>query len=233
MSCYDVLKGPLASAFALEVPALAFVAAQALAVATDRLLTCPKSEFVAEPVTPDEAVAIAAYTFDLRPSFMSEDVTGEGRDNFYMVLNATLRKRNTISPQVLMVLRPYLTYLLRGLKKVKPISGIMAFRGVPAASLDAVFQEYSVGRMVHWSGFTSSTINLLTARTFAGGPGGVVFVITVVDGRTVKELSAFRSEDEILLSPNSKFIVASAATEDKDGYFVVQLIQMKEGDYVF
>lgn len=139
----------------------------------------------------DEAIAIASYTFDL--GLNSEDPDNEGRDNLYYVLNLLLRERHA---QKMKILKPYLTYLMRGLAKLPPVDE-RVYRGVPASNLDIVFEKYLVGMHVHWRAFTSTSTIIARAMQFAQGPGGIIFRINCVQGRRVASYSAVPVEDEV------------------------------------
>ena len=73
--------------------------------------------------------------------------------------------------------------------------------------------------------------SLEAARRFAGADG-VVVKIDVQSGRDICPLSCFPTEDEILLSPNHKFVVQSATGGYVDGeHTFIDLLQM-EGDWL-
>ena len=72
-------------------------------------------------------------------------------------------------------LKPYLTYLMRGMGNL-PAVVARVFRGI-------VVEKYQAGSEVHWSAFTSTTINLIKAKNFAEGTGGIICRIDVLYGR--------------------------------------------------
>ena len=141
----------------------------------------------------DEAVAIVSYTFDLGKRGSKNDE--EDRSNLFYVLNLVLRERHEAKMRAL---RPYLTYLIRGLSKLSAVE-LLVFRGVPASNLDVVreCQKYRNGVKVHWSAFTSTSSDIVRAKHFAQGPGGIIFRINAVDGRRVAPYSALPMEDEV------------------------------------
>ena len=139
----------------------------------------------------DEAVAIASYTYDL--GFKSKDPLNEGRDNLYFVLNIVLRDRQG---PMMHALKPYLTYLMRGLSKLPAVEE-RVYRGVPSSSLNIVYDRYKAGVQVHWSAFTSTSTSIAKAKSFAQGRGGVIFRINAVQGRRVAAYSALPNEDEV------------------------------------
>ena len=195
-----------------RVQQLAFIVVESQRIASDRLSRSPPGTI---RLTEDEALAVAAYTFDL--GFNSEL---EGEDNLYNQLNDCLRERNV---QRMTLLKPYLSYFLRALTKFPAVQATV-YRGVPADCLGVVREKYKVGTKVSWSAFTSTYTDIATAKQFAQGPGGVVFRINnVLNGRS---LSPFCTIDcEVLLSPNSVFIVIAECLQDADGYIIVNMVE--------
>jgi len=201
---------------------LSLIVEESQRIASDRLSRLPAG---ALRLTTDEALAVAAYTFDLGLSSESED----GADNFYNQLNDCLRERNA---QKIIRLKPYLSYLLRALAKFPTIEATV-YRGIPAENLSIVQEKYKMGTSVHWSAFTSTSTEIAQAKQFAQGPGGIIFRIKVINGRCVSLYSYCRSEEEILLSPNSAFFVTAECHPDADGYMLVDMVERREEGYVF
>ena len=227
--CADVLMS-LVALMKATVPEMLHVITESVKKSRDCLA---RYKPTLDVPSPDEALAIVAYTFDLRPGFMSDDETGEGCDNFYYQLNIILRKRSTMAPHTMVLLRPYMYYMSTGLKRLPKQSGVIGYRGIPSACVDLVREKYESGTVVHWSDFTSVFKSLGVARQFAG-PEGVIFRVQIHDGRCVKDFSFLPNEDEILLSPNSKFVVTASLVADPDGmgFLFVDLTQIL-ADYVF
>jgi hypothetical protein len=227
-SCVDVLTS-LVDLMKATVPQMSHVIKESVKKSRD-CLTRYKS---ADALSPEQALAVVAYTFDLRPGFMSEDETGYGLDNFYYQLNNILRERSAMSPQAMMLLKPYMYYVITGLSRLPQLSALTGYRGIPSTCVDLVREKYVPGTVVHWSGFTSVSKSLGVAREFAG-PEGVIFRVQIHDGRCVKDFSFLPNEDEILLSPNSKFVVTASLVADPDGmgFLFVDLTQIL-ADYVF
>ena len=170
-------------------------------------------------------VCYAAYTYDL--GFNS---ACDGEDNLFTVLNNVLRER---LPAKMLLLKPFLAYLLRGLAQL-PVATGLVYRGVPAPTRPAIDEHYTLGADVHWSGFTITTLDPARARAFAQGPGGIIFRITLVNGgRRVSAYSAFPSESEVLLSPNARFIVTAPCRENPDGYCYVDMLERAGEGIVF
>jgi len=69
-------------------------------------------------------------------------------------------------------------------------------------------KEYTVGRKIHWTGWTSTSRDISRAKNFAGSCG-IIFVIRVSYGKLLGNYSVFPKEMEILLFPNSCFLVLS------------------------
>eukprot|EP01106_Pelomyxa_sp_JSP_P003724 TRINITY_DN1564_c0_g1_i1.p1 TRINITY_DN1564_c0_g1~~TRINITY_DN1564_c0_g1_i1.p1 ORF type:complete len:227 (+),score=52.49 TRINITY_DN1564_c0_g1_i1:336-1016(+) len=182
------------------------------ALASYRLLHIPPGS---PQLSKDQALAIALYTFDLSIS----STQGDGSDNFYHNLNTLLRRR---SGPVMEAIKPYLWYLLSALAALPKWQGV-AYRGVPPDTLPLIKQKYRQGITVHWSSFTSTTVSLDKAKEFAR-PGGVVFTIQVTNGRNVENYSAAR-EGEVLLDPNSRFVVAENLAP-LDGFYHLHLVQL-------
>ena len=71
-----------------------------------------------------------------------------------------------------------------------------------------------------------------TFQEFAQSPGGIIFRLKVLTGRSVVSFSAFPTEQEVILGPNTSFIVFQAATLENDGFYYVTL-QERIGKYIF
>jgi len=100
------------------------------------------------------------------------------------------------------------------------------YRGLPISELDKVQSEYTKGRRIHWSAFTSTTDDYNIAWENFAKRTGIVFRINIVTGKKIKEYSVLCSEDEVLLSPNMAFIVLDKVMWDVEHEcWVVNLIQ--------
>mmetsp|Transcript_22197 Transcript_22197/g.48250 ORF Transcript_22197/g.48250 Transcript_22197/m.48250 type:complete len:214 (-) Transcript_22197:30-671(-) len=203
-----------------RVTQMQFIADESTQVANSCLQRSPT------PLLPlDEAVAVGAYSYDL--GFNSQCADGE--DNLFVQLNVVLRQRNA---QTMRLLKPFLTYLMRGLTALPPFEG-KVLRGIPASNLAIIQQHYAAGIDVHWSAFTSTTTSLDTAKQFAGPPGGVIISINVLTGRRIAQYSAIPNEEEVLLSPNCGLIVANAVTLEVDGYYYLEMVERRGEGYIF
>jgi hypothetical protein len=97
-----------------------------------------------------------------------------------------------------------------------PIHNGAVFRGV---QLPAMLYKghYRVGRLVEWTGFTSTSRS--ASQAVAIGLGSmdvdehtaprriVLFRIQVLDGKCIESISQYSSEEEVLILPQSRFVV--------------------------
>ena len=175
----------------------------------------------------DQGLAVVAYTFDLRD--LSE--TLDGSDNLYHQLNVVLRQREEAA---MARIKPYLAFLRRGLAALPAVEDTVfrGLRGTPEA-MDMIRANYTVGKSIHWSAFTSTTLDILKAKDFTGGPGGILFRIKITSGRSVNAYSAHPDESEILLSPNSKLVVFTGCSLHRDGYYYVDLVETRDDTFTY
>lgn len=227
MSCKEYMR---TSNFKDALPGIGdlhYICDNAIILAEDRLnhqLIAPELQ-CNQQLSFDEAVAIAAYTFDLGLNGNKED----GSDNLYYILNVVLRERNAAKMQKL---KPYLYYLMNGISKLPLVSSDIVYRGIPESALSFVQSNYKLGTHIHWSSFNSTSRSLQKAIDFAG-PRGIIFRIKVINGRDLYHYSAIQEEDEIILSPNSRFIVTAECTLLPDkGYYRLKLIEQRVNDRV-
>jgi len=160
----------------------------------------------------DEILAIVLYTFDLKMS-------GTREENLYFQLNCMLQKRNITQ---LELWKGYLYFLQKGLSCLDN-QKIKVYRGIPQEKLSLIQKEYTLGRRIHWSAYTSTSSDIDTALGFAS-PGGIIMEISVTTGKFIAEYSILANESEVLLSPNMGFYVATEVVKKGD-YFFVNLVQ--------
>mmetsp|Transcript_69386 Transcript_69386/g.185132 ORF Transcript_69386/g.185132 Transcript_69386/m.185132 type:complete len:310 (+) Transcript_69386:405-1334(+) len=152
--------------------------------------------------------------------------------NFYSRLNRRLRERDRESIDRI---EGYLFLLMRGLLTLPSYQGVL-WRGVDAKGRERCLQEYTVGRKVHWSAFSSTTPDREVAEMFAG-PRGVLLRITLPKerrskARDIHKLSVF-DEREVLLLPNFSFVVSDTGKLE-NGYDVIDLLEeSRESTLVF
>ena len=132
----------------------------------------------------------------------------------------------------------YLFFLSRALRKLPIWSGDV-FRGIGIEheqvyyfafshkivdyTAQVVKDEYSKHRTICWNSFTSATPNQHVARHLFAKTTGIVFKIELLNGRDISKFSYVRSENEILISPNSHFLVTKGLHRSGVYHFVVML----------
>jgi len=143
----------------------------------------------------DERLAISVYTYDLAPPFHQQD-------NFYYVLNKYLRERALGG--MASAWRPYIYYFQSALSKLPSHDDITVYRGVDASKVDNT--SYNQGKMITWTGYTSCSLDRESTIRFSQDKG-MIFEIHAKRGKDISGFSWFPLEKEMLLSPNSKFLV--------------------------
>eukprot|EP00750_Incisomonas_marina_P008966 INCI15754.1.p1 GENE.INCI15754.1~~INCI15754.1.p1 ORF type:complete len:442 (-),score=58.49 INCI15754.1:129-1454(-) len=165
----------------------------------------------------DSLVAIVAYTIDNADG-------GAREENVYFSLNQALRARKT-DTATFRQWQGYLYFLMRALERLPKIC-ITVYRGGNAGIDQAtVRREYRIGRPIQWAAFSSTSISLPATKEFVEKKTGVIFKIGVTSGRDIGRYSFFPSESEILLSPNTRFVVTRELYKDSDGYSMVDLAE--------
>lgn len=164
--------------------------------------------------------AIVVYSIDV--GCVSENPIGD--QNVYFLLNRALRNRN-VDRVRFGHWKGFLFYLLRALDNLPAFQGTVYRGGNRGIDQQTVAKEYSIGRTVQWAAFSSTTKDVRQARCFVNRKQGVLFKLRVFSGRDISAYSFFPTEDEILLSPNSRFVVTSEMYKDEDGYCVLDLAE--------
>lgn len=127
--------------------------------------------------------------------------------------------------------KTYLYYLFSALNKLPDIEA-RVYRGV-SDTTGFIKQNYVIGREIHWSAFSSTSMDESVARSFASnGPNGVLFKIHVFNAKDISHYSIVNHERELLLSPNMNLFVAQVSTEPS-GLLVVELVQKKSEKLIF
>ena len=128
-------------------------------------------------------------------------------NHLYQKLNAALRAddRKDVLQYFL-----YLRLLLTALQKLGPAPRKL-YRGV-ALDLSA---QYKVGAEVTWWAVSSCTPELKVATSFSKGKTSTLFFITASTSVGIREMSAYKHEEEFLLAPGTQFKVT--AVEKKPG----------------
>jgi hypothetical protein len=220
LSCRAHVETDLPQLISANIP---FILSECAEISTSRLRHLRPGDI---RLSQDEALAVCLYTYDLGMNSTMDN----GQDNLYVQMNNLLRERNTGKIQIL---KPFIAYLMRGLTKLPVFRGVV-YRGIPQSQLDLVRSSYRGGVDVHWSAFTSTTLSLPAAKTFAKGHGGIIFRIRTLSGRRISCYSQFQNEEEIVISPNAQFVVTSECNlNNEDGYHYVDLMEKRQEKVVF
>lgn len=150
---------------------------------------------------------------------------GFDRDsNVYYVLNQALRQRKE-DPTAFKRWQGFLCFLMRALDKLPPFKGTVYRGGHAGLDQATVRREYTVGRPIQWAAFSSTSTLLAAVRPFVKKQEGAVFKLGVVSGCDIGAYSYFPKENEILLSPNTRFVVTSELYEDEEWYACINLAE--------
>ena len=171
--------------------------------------------------------AIVMYTFDVN----AVHIGSKPPDNFYHKLNSVLRTRD---PSKLQMCSDYLHYLHKGLESL-PSYGLPAdsflWRGVDYRQRATFLERYKKSVSVHWSAFSSATTVREKAMDFAQN-GGLLLRISLLDKGSVARdlclLSAWPSENEVLLLPNMKLKVTQGLRK-LEGFDTIDLLEEAPG----
>mmetsp|Transcript_112023 Transcript_112023/g.198465 ORF Transcript_112023/g.198465 Transcript_112023/m.198465 type:complete len:113 (+) Transcript_112023:206-544(+) len=106
----------------------------------------------------------------------------------------------------------------------------LLLRGLP--NRDEVETEYKAGRPIQWGAFVSTTTSILAAKEFCDKEAGVIVRISAGYGKKLGAISFFVDEEEVLLSPNAKFVV-SAEVYQEAGWWFLDLVQQRGDWFVF
>jgi hypothetical protein len=212
----------LAASMAGKGPELGLEFLEAIIEQSQTFVTWKKDEddyaalAVQRGLSDDELLAIAMYSYDV----------GEREKNLFYVLNNDLRVRQAAKMQLWC---PYLYFLYSGLRKLPAVQGDV-YRGIDTSAL--VKQHYKQQREIFWSAFSSTTSSFEVAKDNFSGGTGVIFRIKVVSGRNIQPLSVLPQEDEVLLSPNCRFLVTNAL-HSEGNLQVVDLMEISGDPYKF
>ena len=165
----------------------------------------------------DELFAVVAYTYN------NQSVERDG--NLYYELNKSLRERSAQGRTALLQLwGGFLYYLLSGLAKLADTTGVV-YRGYP--DKNKVEEQYKMGRPIQWGAFSSTSPDVAAAKVFTDKHAGVMFKLNVLSGKVIQAYSYFPSEDEVLISPQARFVVSSALYVGADGYTYLDLVEQQ------
>ena len=113
-------------------------------------------------------------------------------------------------------------FFLQGMQKLPDYKGVV-WRGYP--DKDTTLVQYKLGRPIQWGAFSSTSTESTTARAFTDKDSGVIFKLTVLSGKVIQAYSYFPSEDEVLISPQARFVVISALYVGADGYTYLDMVE--------
>ena len=169
----------------------------------------------------DQTVALTAYSHDLG--------TGVKAGNLYFELNGALRKRGKDDRSAMMTGWGVFMHYIMGALALLPMVGGVCYRGYPDKA--AAVAHYKLGRPIQWGAFSSTSTDFAVTTGFTDRENGVIFKITVTDGRDINAYSFFPMEGEVLLSPSHRFMVCSTPYE-RDGYTVIDMCQQEGSTFI-
>ena len=85
----------------------------------------------------------------------------------------------------------YMLFLMAAKERLPNFTGVV-YRGFPG--MNAVISKYKIGRPIQWGAFTSTTTNFVAAKNFTDPSDGVIFKITVTNGRDINAYIFFPTE---------------------------------------
>ena len=160
--------------------------------------------------------ALAAYTHDNK--------SGKQAGNLYFELNNMLRERGAAArAELVKVWGGYnVMFFMMAAMELLPNFARVVYRGFPHRG--TVESKYKIGRPIQWGAFTSTMTDFAAAKRFIDPDKGVIFKITVTNGRDINAYSFFPTEGEILLTPSHRFTVTPAPYQ-QDGFCIVDMVQ--------
>jgi hypothetical protein len=163
-------------------------------------------------LTDDELFSIIIFTYNLGIKDPSK--------NFYFIFNKILIKRSEteIKPWL-----GYIYYLFNALEKL-PNQDLTIYRGINNDEINIIYKNDSlVGKLVVCSGFLSGTTDFKIAED------GLIFKIKIHNGKIISNFSFTGTKTEVILLPNSKFIIVESPMI-VDGSTFINLIQKNESN---
>lgn len=150
----------------------------------------------------EEALAIFIYTY--------------GSDESpYLVLNRALATRNE---DTIPKYRGYIVHLLSALRKLPRYRkrGVL-YRGIDANYAAWNQADYAVGNTLTWPAFTSTSASeASTLRFLQDAVKPIIFEIRgEFNGCNIMLFSFLKEEEEVLLEPETKFVIKSIVSPDK------------------
>lgn len=157
-------------------------------------------------VNKEEALVLFSYTYQAKPSKYSP----------YVIMNKVLAERND---NMLRTYRGYILHMLKALRKLEPVSsaGRLLYRGIDGKYLKFDKDHYEVGNEMTWPAFTSTSLkeDIIYDQFLNNASQPIIFEISGnYVGYNIKQFSIFPNEEEVLLEPETTFIIMSIQ-EDK------------------
>lgn len=133
---------------------------------------------------------------------------------FYMELNAEMRHACAVGAAERRVIKQswgkYIRALFTSLSHIPDYNGLV-FRAVPV-SLDLVKDNYRPKQKVRFNAFTSTSVSKETALQYlqdVSAANLTMFRMHVSFGKSIQAYSEFPHEGEVLMKPNSEFMVVA------------------------
>lgn len=171
----------------------------------------------------NQITALKAYTW------------ASSNGNFHETLNDDLHNQRLLGKELIQKKwSVFMYYFLTGLDCIDATkSPTTLYRGinVESNSREAFVSEFVVGKIVTWTGVTSTTPNLSVARDIfatkkdSNPDGAVIFTIQPKLAYNVKPFSMYENEDEYIIPPMSQFKVTEMRRE-KHGIYYIHLYQL-------
>ena len=178
---------------------------------------------------------MAILMFSMDPSMYSNSYLMSA--SFYAVLNDELRKLQLVESQeytaeryaekqaIILCWQGFMWWFLWGLRDCPKFAGVV-YRAVMVPDAKELTSSYAAGRKVVWSSFSSTSKSLRQAWLVAARAAlqagvsmdrvnerVVTFKIQVFCGRNIQKYSYFEEEEEVLMTPQSEYIVAFPSVE--------------------
>eukprot|EP00932_Pfiesteria_piscicida_P020679 SRR837773.7482.p1 GENE.SRR837773.7482~~SRR837773.7482.p1 ORF type:complete len:303 (+),score=117.25 SRR837773.7482:121-909(+) len=172
------------------------------------------------------------------------NVTADREDNFYKQFNEMLRARDG---KKLKICHGYLYLLMTGLDRLPPYTDpnpisemTVLYRGIDKEGFERARSLYKYGKLIHWSAFSSASVDIMVAMSFAGADG-IVLKITLMEdiqkrrARDIRPFSPYGDqEQEILLLPNFKGCITKGLHLDEDlGQHCIEILEIEPGVAVY
>jgi len=102
---------------------------------------------------------------------------------------------------------PFIYFLICGLNKLEN-TNTTVYRALDKP-LSQLSKQYQLGKSICWVSFTSTSLDKTIMNSFISKnkKEGTFLQINVIEGKDISEFSLFPNEKELLLLPNSQFVV--------------------------